>query len=178
MQIFKISIKLSLLFLVLITTTSFKHPIKASASLIEYDEQSNKIKFECRLFIDDFEKSINKTLAKNINLTSLTKEDILGMNAYFNDYLGISVNDKPLVIKYKTCEVLKEYNLVIVKLEDNVIKLKIGDKVKVFNTLFFADFGYIQTNRITIRMPPFFTETNVEATMDRYEFPFTIKMYN
>jgi len=159
-------------------TTSFKHPIKASASLIEYDDQSNKIKIECRVFIDDFEKSINKTLPKNLNLTHLTKEDVAGINAYFNDYFGISLNDKPLLIKYKACEVLKEYNMLIVKFEDNTIKLKIGDKLKLFNTLFFADFGYIQTNRITIRMPPFFRESNVEATMDNYEFPFTIKNYN
>ena len=68
--------------------------------------------------------------------------------------------------------------MLIVKFEDNTIKLKIGDKLKLFNTLFFADFGYIQTNRITIRMPPFFKESNVEATMDNYEFPFTIKNYN
>jgi MinD-like ATPase involved in chromosome partitioning or flagellar assembly len=65
MQITKRKIyKALLLVCVIIITTSFKHPIKLTASLIEYDTNTANLKSECKVFIDDFEKSINKKLVK------------------------------------------------------------------------------------------------------------------
>jgi hypothetical protein len=128
---------------------------------------------ECKVFIDDFEKSINKTLPKNINVSNLTKEDIKGLEDYFDTYLKISFNGKELPIKYKTSEVLREYNVLTVKFTDHLIKIKKGDKLEISNTLFFTEFGYIQSNRMTIRIPPYIIEDNQEATMNNYTIPYT-----
>ena len=166
-------LKLVLLTIVVITSTSFKHPIKLTASLIEYEPKTNSLRMECKVFIDDFEKSINKTLPKNINVSNLTKEDIKGLEDYFDTYLKISFNGKELPIKYKTSEVLREYNVLTVKFTDHLIKIKKGDKLEISNTLFFTEFGYIQSNRMTIRIPPYIIEDNQEATMNSYTIPYT-----
>jgi len=154
-------------------TTSFKHPIKLTASLIEYDPKTSVLKMECKVFIDDFEKSINKTLAKNINIANLTKEDIKGLEDYFDTYLKILFNGKNIPFKYKSSEVLKEYNVLTVKFTDHIVKIKKGDKLEISNTLFFTEFGYIQSNRMTIRIPPFILEDNQEATMNYYTIPYS-----
>lgn len=153
---------------------SFKHPIKLTASLIEYDEKTNALRMECKVFIDDFEKSINKTLAKNITVTALSHEDKKGIENYFEKYYNITHNGNKLPLKYKVSEVMKEYNVLTIKFSEKIIKLKKGDKVLIENTLFFEEFGYMQSNRITIRIPPFITEDNHEAVLNDYSINKTL----
>lgn len=153
-------------------TTSFKHPIKLTASLIEYDTNTANLKSECKVFIDDFEKSINKTLTKNINLSDLTKEDKTGIEDYFEKHFNITVNGKILPLKYKASEILKEYNVITIKFVENKLKIKKGDKLLIENTLFFEEFGYMQSNRITVRIPPFIAEDNHEAVVNNYTIPY------
>ena len=172
MQKIKSSIlKIVLLTILIITTTSFKHPIKLTASLIEYDTNTANLKSECKVFIDDFEKSINKKLVKNINLSNLTQEDKTGIEDYFEMHFNITYNGKILPLKYKGLEVLKEYNVVTIKFIENKLKIKKGDKILIENTLFFEEFGYIQSNRITVRIPPFIPEENHEAIISNYTIP-------
>jgi hypothetical protein len=153
---------------------SFKHPIKLTASLIEYDEKTSALSMECKVFIDDFEKSINKTLAKNINISALTKEDKSGIEDYFEKYYTITINGNKYLLKYKASEVMKEYNVLTIKFSKKVIKLKKGDKILIENTLFFEEFGYLQSNRITIRIPPYITEDNHEAVLNNYSINKTL----
>ena len=169
----KIANKTLLCLCIVILTTSFKHPIKLTASLIDYDVKNSSLKMECKVFIDDFEKSINKTLTKNINLSDLSKEDIKGIDDYFENYFKITLNSKALPVKYKSSELLKEYNVFTIKFTDNVVKIKKGDKLEITNTLFFTEFGYIQSNRMTIRIPPFVVEDNHETTLNNYLIPYT-----
>jgi len=169
----KIFHKTLLCLFIVIFTTSFKHPIKLTASLIDYDVKNSSLKMECKVFIDDFEKSINKTLTKNINLSDLSKEDIKGIDDYFENYFKITLNSKALPVKYKSSELLKEYNVFTIKFTDNVVKIKKGDKLEITNTLFFTEFGYIQSNRMTIRIPPFVVEDNHETTLNNYLIPYT-----
>ncbi len=164
--------KTLLLLGVVIFATSFKHPIKLTASLIEYDLNSTSLKTECKIFIDDFEKSINKTLTKNINLSDLTKENKTGIENYFEKHFNITVNGKILPLKFKASEVLKEYNVITIKFVDNKLKIKKGDKLLIENTLFFEEFGYLQSNRITVRIPPFIAEDNHEAVVNNYAIPY------
>ncbi|MFN7913125.1 MAG: DUF6702 family protein [Bacteroidota bacterium] len=153
---------------------SFKHPIKLTASLIEYNENTKMLSVECKVFIDDFEKSINKTLTKNIDLSTPTKEDKSGIEDYFEKYYTITINGKEMPLKYKASEVLKEYNVLTIKFSEKAIKLNKGDKILIENTLFFEEFGYLQSNRITIRIPPFITEDNHEALLNNYSINKTL----
>ena len=86
-------------------------------------------------------------------------------------HFNITYNGKILPLKYKGLEVLKEYNVVTIKFIENKLKIKKGDKILIENTLFFEEFGYIQSNRITVRIPPFITEENHEAIISNYAIP-------
>jgi len=149
------------------------HPIKLTASLIEYDVKNKRLKMECKVFIDDFEKSINKTLAKNINLSNLSKEDMKGIGNYFGNHYKIILNNKTLPIKYESSELLNKYNIITIKFTANVVKIKKGDKLIISNALFFAEFGSIQSNRMTIRIPPFVVEDNHESSLNNNRILYT-----
>jgi len=149
------------------------HPIKLTASLIEYDVKNIRLKMECKVFMDDFEKSINKTLAKNINLSNLSKEDMKGIGNYFGNHYKIILNNKTLPIKYESSELLNKYNIITIKFTANVVKIKKGDKLIISNALFFAEFGSIQSNRMTIRIPPFVVEDNHESSLNNNRILYT-----
>ena len=46
--------------LIISFTSQAVHPIKLTASLIEYRPETKSIRMECRVFIDDFEQSVSK----------------------------------------------------------------------------------------------------------------------
>lgn len=157
---------------ILTFSSSFKwnHPLKLTASEIKYDVSSKKLKLECKVFIDDFESSINKTLSKNINIYALTKADKAGIQKYFDNHFVITSNGKVLSLKYLSATVRKSENGMSIKFYKNNVSLKKDDKVKIKNTLFFKEFGVNQSNRVTVRIPPFIAkETNI-----CYEFMPTI----
>jgi hypothetical protein len=164
----KLHFKLSTLLLTCLCLTSFKHPIKLTASLIDFESATGHLRMECRVFIDDFEYSINQTLAKDINISNPTKEDKKGIEEYFKKYYSVKLNEISYALKYSSIEVMKEYNVVTIKFEPQKIDIKKGDKLIIYNTLFFKEFAYMQTNRITIRMPPFFNEANFQTTIDDF----------
>lgn len=149
---------------------SSKHPIKLTATLIEYKPESKMLRVECKVFIDDFENSINKLLAKDINVNNLSKEDKEGIEEYFGQNYKITINDAIFPLKYMESEVIKEANVFSIKFEPKIIQINKGDRLFVANTLFFTEFGYKQSNRITFRIPPYITEENFESTLKNYKF--------
>lgn len=171
MQIKKLFYKYLFCALILLGTTSFTHPLKFTASLIDYDANTKSLKMECRVFIDDFENCINKKLAKDISISNLSKADKDAIQKYFEEYYHITVNGKKIPLKYKTSEVLKDYNVFAIKFSDNNLTMKKGDKLLIENTLFFEEFSYMQSNRITVRIPPFIAEDYFEATVGNYIIP-------
>ncbi|PKV48044.1 hypothetical protein ATE84_0027 [Aquimarina sp. MAR_2010_214] len=168
-KLYKILLLLSVLFF----STSFRnaHPIKLTSSLIEYHPKTTSLRIECRVFIDDFTYSINNTFTKNINLSNLTKEDKKGIEDYFEKYYSITINDQKFPLKYKDSKVLEEHNVFILKFSQDVLPIKKGDQFCIENTLFFEEFTFMQTNMITVRIPPFITENYFEATFNDHSLP-------
>ena len=144
---------------------SYDHPLKLSASLIEYNQGAKNIRMECRVFIDDFEKCINKILPSNINVFNLTNTDQKGIEYYFNKYYLIKINGKKIPLKYQSSEVNRGYNTLTIKFSETPLSLKKGDKVWVKNTILFEEFGYSQVNRITLHLSPLLKEHNHQAEM-------------
>jgi len=161
------------LFSILLLFSSFKHPIKLTASLIEYDEKSKSMKMECRVFIDDFEKSINKRLTKDIDVTNLTEEDKFGIEDYFKQYYSIAINGKRMSLQLEQTELMEAQNIIIIKFAEKDFPIKKGDKLTVENILFFVEFGELQSNRVTLRMPPFLNEHSFQSSINRYSFYYT-----
>ncbi len=165
-----------LLVSILLFSTSFKdvHPIKLTASLIEYNPEKTSLRMECRVFIDDFENSINKTRTNPIRVTNLSKEGIKGIEEHFEKYYTIIVNDKKIPLKYKSSEIMEKYNILIIKFYEDTLALKKGDQICIENTLFFEEFKFLQTNRITVQLPPFLTQEYFEAKYDDYSIPINL----
>ncbi|KZS41587.1 hypothetical protein AWE51_21525 [Aquimarina aggregata] len=157
-------------------STSFtsSHPIKLTSSLIEYNPKTSRLQIECRVFIDDFTYSIDGTFTNNINLSNLSKEDKKGIERYFEKFYPITINDHRFPLKYENSKVLEEHNVFILKFSQEVLPIKKGDQLCVENTLFFEEFAFMQTNMITVRVPPFINENYFEATFDDFSLPINL----
>ncbi len=157
----------------LLVSTAFytPHPLKMTSSLIEYNAKKTHVLMECRVFIDDFENSIQRSFSKEINISTLSKQDKELIEAYFDRYFTIMVNDLNCVLKYKSSEVLEKQNVLSLKFSAAVSPLKKGDVFCIENRLFFRDFEFLQTNMTTVRIPPFVRENYFEAKHDDYSLP-------
>ncbi|MFO0356447.1 MAG: DUF6702 family protein [Sphingobacteriaceae bacterium] len=160
--IFNSFVILSIFFL----STAFKHPVKLTASLIEYNETKKNLHIETKLFIDDFLASFKKSKGLTIDIRNISKTDKDKINEYFNDDFKISLNKKDFMLNYNSLEIMEQYNVAVFKFDYKVSEINKGNILEVSNTLFFKDFGYIQSNRCTVRIPPFIEEDNYEFTLN------------
>ncbi len=165
---------LTLLSAIMLLFSSFDHPIKLSASLIKYDTESSILRMECKVFIDDFENCINKRLTKNIDFNDLTQEDRIIINDYFKTNYKININNNKLDLSLLGIEKQEAYNILVVRLMTNKIILKKDDKIQVENTLLFDEFGKLQNNKVTLRIPPFCKEKNFTSSAYNYIFNYTL----
>ena len=64
---------LAFLGVLLAPLTSTSHPLKLSASLIEFDPEAKTLRMECKVFRDDFERSLDSFLKGIDPNTIITK---------------------------------------------------------------------------------------------------------
>ncbi|MEL6533957.1 MAG: DUF6702 family protein [Bacteroidota bacterium] len=151
------------LFGILLLCSSSKHPIKLTASLLEYDPGSKSISIECRVFIDDFENTLG---LENFDASNISKKHQSDIEYYFLEFYRISVNGQEFTLNYSSSEALEANNVLNLKFLVNDVSLQEGDELIIENSLFFMEFGEKQTNRMIIRFPPFIPEVNYIATID------------
>ena len=90
----KLSASCLLLTGLLLPMVATGHPLKLSASLIDYDPKKKTIRMECRVFQDDFELSLSRSVLKGRDLSKLTKEERPKIiEAYFKQIYSIRFND-------------------------------------------------------------------------------------
>lgn len=98
--------------------------------MIEYNPETNSIRMECRVFIDDFENSIVK---KDFNVSNLTKEDKEEIEYFFDEFYHIVINGKKLPLNYKSFEIIEGHNVLVIKFTENDIAVKKGDNLLIKN---------------------------------------------
>ena len=150
---------------------SFSHPIKLTSSIIKYNSETKVISMECKVFIDDFAPAIGPNLENRINDKSLTKEDLLRIENYFRTNYKIFIDGKKLLLtidKYKVAN-----NVMTLSFSSTYITLKKGDKLNIENELLFEKFPDLQSNWMTIQIPPFLPNYNFESKFDNYLYSFT-----
>ncbi len=150
---------------------SFSHPIKLTSSIIKYNSETKVIRMECKVFIDDFAPAIGPNLENRINDKSLTKDDLLGIENYFRTNYKIFIDGKKLLLtidKYKVAN-----NVMTLSFSSTYITLKKGDKLNIENELLFEKFPDLQSNWMTIQIPPFLPNYNFESKFDNYLYSFT-----
>lgn len=150
---------------------SFGHPIKLTSSIIRYDPQTQIINMECKVFIDDFSPVIGPNIEQSVNNKSLSSDDLLSIENYFNTNYKIFIDgDKlPLVINnYKVAN-----NVMTLSFSISNITLKIGNKLNIENELLFEKFPDLQSNWMTIQIPPFIPNNNFESKFENYIYSHT-----
>ena len=67
---------------------TLSHPLKLSASLVEYDPHQETLRMECKVFIDDFDSSLFLSVLKGVDRNTLTSLDKKrAIEAYFEKIL-------------------------------------------------------------------------------------------
>jgi len=150
---------------------SFAHPIKLTSSIIRYDSEAQIINMECKVFIDDFSQAIGPNIEHRVNNKSLSTDDLLSIENYFNTNYKIFIDgDKlPFVINnYKVAN-----NVMTLSFSITNITLKIGNKLNIENELLFEKFPDLQSNWMTIQIPPFLPNYNFESKFENYIYSHT-----
>jgi len=151
------------------------HPLKLSASLIDYDPKAKTIRVECKVFVDDFELSVERSVLKGVDTSKIKKEDKPGIiEDYFKRFYTITLNGKVLPLKLKVATPLPQHNVLVIEFVEIPLVLKEGDKFEIRNAMFFQDFGPLQTNRILVRIPPFGIDEGHVATMYGSKFSYNL----
>lgn len=152
----------------LVSFNKANHPLKLTASEIRYNEKSKQINMECKVFVDDFGPAVNSTIMKKILDSNLSDDDKLAIENYFALNYRILVNDKLIPLKIADYTVKSNVlNLVFAK---QSITLKKGDKLVIENNLLFKEFGPVQSNWVTLRIPPFVPNNSFESKLERYAY--------
>ena len=150
---------------------SFSHPIKLTSSIIKYDTETKVISMECRVFIDDFAPVIGPNLEDRINNKSLTKDDLLRIENYFITNYKIFIDGKKLPLAIDQYKVAN--NVMTLSFSGSYITLKKGDKLNIENELLFEKFPDLQSNWMTIQIPPFLPNYNFESKFENYLYSYT-----
>lgn len=161
---------ITILLLITLCVCSFSnHPIKLTSSIIRYNKSAQTLKMECKVFIDDFAPAINPTLEKHILEEKVTKDDISGIENYFITNYKIYINDKKLGLKLVDYKAKKNVMTISFAI-NNYQTPKKGDRIKVENELLFEKFPDIQSNWVTLQIPPFLKNYNFESNFENYSF--------
>lgn len=91
-----------LIFTVLFLSSFAVHKFYVSVTQVDYVPSKKRVEITSRIFIDDFEKALNKKYNKKINLTSTRElpeaEELI--KAYLKEKIKISINKKPQEIEF------------------------------------------------------------------------------
>ena len=86
------------------------HPIYVSVTEIEHNAAEKTLEISCRIFTDDFEKTLRNEGAATVDL--LQPKDKSAMNQlvsqYIRRHLKISVNDQPVTLQFLGYEQAEE----------------------------------------------------------------------
>ena len=160
---------------VLVPSVALSHPLKASASLVEYDPISKTIRMECKVFIDDFQRSLLNSVAKGIDPSKVKRKDRHRLiEAYFDVFYTIEHNGKRVPLKLKAVTPLSRQNVLVIQFARVPLRIKKGDKLVIQNSMFFRDFGAAQTNRIAVRIPTFNIRDGHVGTIRNHVFSYTL----
>ena len=86
------------------------HPIYVSVVEIEHNATEKSLEISCRIFTDDFEKTLRDIYPVKIDLLSPAMHEAMGryVSEYVRNHLKLSVDGKPVSLRYLGYEELEE----------------------------------------------------------------------
>lgn len=123
------------------------HPFYVSVTQIDQNQKDNILEVSCKIFTDDFEKTLRMHYPGHIDLLNPT--DLPATNKIVNDYINkhlfISVDGKKSVLQFIGYEKNEEAVECFFQVNSSVVKKSIG----VFNNLLF-EYKPEQTNIVHV----------------------------
>ena len=151
------------------------HPLKLSASLLEYNPNKRVLQLECKVFIDDFERSLRNSVLKNVDRSTLKQSDEARViDDYFEKFYRITLNDRAVKMNVVSTTPLRRQNVLVIRLEANGVEFRASDVLEIKNILFFRDFGPAQTNRTFVRLPTFGIDDAQAGTIYDYTLKYRL----
>jgi hypothetical protein len=134
------------------TTEAFKqlHPFFVSVTQIEENQSERILEVSCRIFTDDFEKTLRAHYDRHVDL--LNPQDRSAMNELIDDYikkhLALSVDGKKVSLQFVGYEQMEEGVQCYFQVND----VTVNKTISVFNNLLF-EYKPEQTNivHVTVR---------------------------
>jgi hypothetical protein len=86
------------------------HPIFMSVTEIEHNATDKSLEISCKIFTDDFEKTLRKNHTGTVDLTNPKDRPAMDklISKYVAEHLRIAVNGKMVILKYLGYEIIEE----------------------------------------------------------------------
>ena len=104
-----------------------RHPLYISVTEIEHNAKDKTLEISCKIFTDDFEKTLRKVYNLHVDLLAPTEKKAMNLlvNAYVQKHLKISLEGKTAIMNFIGYE----------QVEDAIISYFEVDKVAAVNNI-------------------------------------------
>jgi hypothetical protein len=111
------------------------HPIYVSVTEIEHNTAEKNLEISCKIFTDDFEKTLRKTYKQKIDLLdNKYKESMeIVVNDYIQKHLKVIVDGKPVSLKFMGYE-QQEEGIISYFQADHIVSVK---ELSVYNNILY-----------------------------------------
>lgn len=96
--------------LVLVCSSARVHPIFVSVTEIEHNAKERRLEISCKIFTDDFEKTLRQAYKTHVDLLNPADKDAMNklVNDYVQKHLLINVDGKNTALKFIGYEQIEE----------------------------------------------------------------------
>ncbi|CAN5898580.1 hypothetical protein BH11BAC4_BH11BAC4_26280 [soil metagenome] len=96
--------------LILFCSSATLHPIFVSVTEIEHNAKEKTLEISCKIFTDDFEKTLRQAYKTHIDLLKPADKDAMNklVNDYVQKHLQVNVDGKTVQLKFIGYEQLEE----------------------------------------------------------------------
>ena len=86
------------------------HPIYVSVTEIEHNAKEKTLELSCKIFTDDFEKTLRKTYKNTVDLLKPANKDAMNklVSEYVQKHLQVNVDGKNVPLKFIGYEAIEE----------------------------------------------------------------------
>ena len=113
----------------------FPHPLFISVTEIEQNQKEKTVEISCKIFTDDFEKTLRMNTKEKVDLLNPTLKSLMEklVNNYIQKHLIIQIDSRQVAMKFIGYE-QQEEGITSYFQVDNIASIK---KIQVFNNLLY-----------------------------------------
>ena len=161
--------------LILFPIIVMSHPIKMSLIYLDYSPDNKSVFIECRFFADDLSYAIQEETKQKIRYYNWSIEEEKIVDQFVNKHIRIDFSGKQLRLEPYQRQFDKSQKVVTIRYELTNVFLHDQKDIIVTTSMFFAQFGYMQTNVLQVYIP-YVAETTIQSDQDHHTTTFKVKL--